>query len=353
MRNLRYILLILCLCPALLWGQRRFSAAERWEYRLAGKGGFSQKDVNNSTDVLFGLHASQYTGSHHLFGLSLEGSWSAFLHNMPTASFTPGGGAIGFRLLYEYQYSGLLVQTGLGIAFQRVNTYCSDTTIYHEHVHDLWMGEDRQLILRHQFKDRRDVAQQLYGQLPVYLGHYILSPAGIGYFLAGVHINYMLTGSTRQTLTGSTAGKYYDFIGVWEEMDNHGFRKDVPIERKGPQLDLKLDVMAHVEMGYEYTTSQSPHSYRVKRSDRIDCRLRFAGFADFGILNICPNGKGVYYGLPEATIYDFPTYQMDHVFSTKDASSYWLRNLFVGVRFSVLFGFSSKERCILCDPWRH
>ena len=61
----------------------------------------------------------------------------------------------------------------------------------------------------------------------------------------------------------------------------------------------------------------------------------------------------VYYGIPDATLYDFPTYRMDHVFSTKDATQYWLRNLHIGFRFTVLFGFPGKERCIICDPWRH
>lgn len=74
---------------------------------------------------------------------------------------------------------------------------------------------------------------------------------------------------------------------------------------------------------------------------------------DFGILNIAPNGDGVFYDIPEETLYDFPTYQAAHVFTTKDASQYWMRNLFTGIRFTVLFGFKAQERCILCDPWRH
>jgi len=352
--RVRYILLMLCLCPALLWGQRRYSTSERWEYRLVGKPGFSQKDVNNSTDVLFGVHASQYTGSHHLFGLSVDGAWSTFVHNMPGASITPGGGAGGLHLVYEYQYSGLLIQTGLGATYQRVNTTLADTTMYRENMLDTWSSvKPRAFALRHRFTERTDVSEMIYGQLPVYIGHYILSPLGIGYFLAGIKFNYAVWGNTKQTLKGSTAGKYYDYIDIWDEMDNHGFRKDVPIERTGDKLDFKLDLMAHVEIGYEYTTLQNPHSYRIQPAKGLDCRLRFAGFVDFGLLNICPNGKGVLYGIPDQTIYDFPTYTMDHVFATKDAAAFWMRNLSVGIRFTLLFGFAGKETCILCDPWRH
>jgi hypothetical protein len=201
--------------------------------------------------------------------------------------------------------------------------------------------------------DRRDQAQQLYGRIPLYVGHYIFGGQGIAYFLAGFHAQYAFWGNTKQRLTGSTAGKYHDFVGVWDEMDNHGFRKNVPIERKGDQLKLKFDLMAHAEVGYEYNTQQAAKDYRVRPSDRIDCRLRFAGYIDFGILNICPETKKELYGVPEATIYDFPTYRMDHVFSTSDAARYWMRNLSVGIRFTVLFGFRPAERCILCDPWKH
>ena len=111
MRNLRYIVLIMLLYALPAWSQRRFSASEKGEYSLSQHSGFSTKDVENKTDALFGLHASLYTGSHHLIGISAEGSWSAFINNMPGVRNTPGGGAAGLHLLYEYQYSGLIIQT--------------------------------------------------------------------------------------------------------------------------------------------------------------------------------------------------------------------------------------------------
>lgn len=354
MRELRHILLIVCLLPMIVWGQRRYSAAEQWEYRLAKLSEFTDKDVNNSTDILFGLHASQYTGSHHLIGFSLEGGWSSMLTNMPTVANIPGGGTAGFTLFYEYQYSGILFQTGLGVNFQRVYNAIADTSIFHYNMLDTWSGiYPVPYTLRHRFEHRKDMAQQIYGHLPLYIGHYIPGPRGIGYFLAGLKFQYAFWGNTRQNLIGSTSGLYEHYIGVWQEMDNHGFRKEVPIERTGKQLHLKLDLMAHAEIGYEYTSFQNPHSYRIMPNDRLDCRLRFAAFIDMGILNINSAGTNVYYGIPDATIYDFPTYRMDHVFSTADAKPYWVRNIYAGIRFTVLFGFQGKERCILCDPWRH
>lgn len=351
MSDLRHIIVLtLCLLPAFVWGQRRYSTGDKVEYSLEGKSGFSTREVEDKTDALFGTHTSLYSGSHHLFGLSLEGSWSSFISPMPQTSNTPGGGSAGLHLLYEYQYSGFLVQTGVGASYQRVFTPIADTAIYHEHMVDPWGGE---FTLKHYFHDRQDEAQQIYIQLPLYFGRYFFGTQGIGYFLAGVHFNYAVWGNTRQTLIGTTTGMYEKYVGIWEEMDNHGFRKDVPIEREGSQLKLKFDIMAHGEVGYEYNTQQGAKDYRMRPMDRLDGRIRFAAFVDFGILNSCPNTDNPFYYTPEETIYDFPTYEMEHVFSTEDAKKFWMRNLFVGVRISFLFGLEPEERCILCDPWRH
>lgn len=355
MRRLQYTILILCfLCPQWIRAQRRFMTSERWEYRLEQLSEFTTKDVSSQTDIFWGLHKSQYVGTHHLFGFSVEGSFSGFVNNMPNAAFRPGGGAAGFHLLYEYQYSGFLLQTGVGINYQNLSNAVRDTTIYHYNMHDTWQGiNDVPFTLRHDFTGRVDQAQHLYAQIPLYVGHYIVGSYGVGYWLAGLHANYAVWGNTRQNLTGTTRGLYEKYLGIWHEMDNHGFRQDVPIERTGNKLNLKLDIMAHGEIGYEYTTYHGPHNYRKTAFSNTDIRFRFAAFADFGILNIMPSTNGVLYGTPMESIYDFSTYRMDHVFSTEDAKAFWLRNLYAGIRLTVLFGLPANEHCILCNPWRH
>lgn len=285
--------------------------------------------------MLTGLYASHYSGTHHLVGFSAEGGWSTFLTNMPQAHITPRGGEGGLHMLYEYQHSGFLIQTGIGFAYQRVNTAMADSTIYHTNMHD----GDLVFTLKHQFTGRNDMAQQLYGRVPFYLGHYFFGPQGIGYFLAGVQAGYAFWGSTKQKAIGTTTGYYEKFVSVMEEMDNHGFRKDVPIERTGGQLKLKLDVLAHAEFGYEYNMQLAGSNNRTSPSNMLDRRIRIAAYADFGILSIMPASSGFIYSLPMATIYDFPTYGMDHLFTSEEAAAnYWLRNLSVGLRVTFLFG---------------
>ena len=355
MRKLRYILLILCLCPTLLWAQRRYSVSDRWEYQLATLSGFSASNVNSKTDILNGLHAGLYTGAHHLLGVSVEGAWSGMLSPMPNVSIKPGGGSGGLHFLYEYQNNGFIIQTGIGLNYQHVTVGVADTTIYHENMLDTWSNiKPVEFTLKHQFVGRQDVSSQAYGQIPFLVGHYILSPLGIGYGLIGVQANYKIWGGqTHMKAVGTTTGLYERYVGIWEEMDNHGFRKDVPLEQTGDPLQLKLDLLAHIEMGYEISTFRSASNYKTRPGDRLDCRIRLGAFVDFGILNIYSGTGKDLYTLPSATIYDFPTYQMDHIFSTTDAGKYWVRNLYAGLRMTVLFGFAEKEHCILCDTWRH
>lgn len=355
MRKLRYLLLILCLCPSLLWAQRRYSVSDKWEYQLANLSGFTATNVNSKTDILNGLHAGLYTGAHHLLGVSVEGSWTSMVSSMPATKVAPGGVSGGLHLLYEYQNSGFIIQTGIGINYQQVTVGVGDTTIYHENMLDTWSNiKPVEFTLKHRFEQRFDQSAQAYGQLPLYIGHYILSPIGIGYALVGVQANYVVwKDQTHTSAIGSTSGLYERYVGIWEEMDNHGFRKDVPIERTGAPLKLKLDLLAHAEMGYEFSTFRSASNYKTRPGDRLDCRIRLGAFVDFGILNICPNTHNALYTIPESTIYDFPTYQMEHIFSTTDAGRFWVRNLYTGLRMTVLFGFQEKEHCILCDTWRH
>lgn len=351
----RYTILIACiLCLQTLWGQRRFEVSEPEEYKISDLLGYTFKDPKGKIDAFWGLHASQYSGSHHLLGFSAEGAWSSFANNMPTASIIPGGGAAGLHFLYEYQYSGLLIHTGIGVNYQHVFNNVCDTDFYHYGMQDKWQQIlPADFTLKHEFRHRRDLSRNMYVQIPLYVGVYMFSSAGVWYWLGGFHFSKAFLGCTNQYSEGTTMADYEPFLGIWHEMDNHGYRDSVPIERSGKRLDLKFDIMLHGEFGYEITTYRGPHNYRSMPGDRIDCRFRFAAFADFGMLDINPRTNNALYYIPQENIYDFPTYRMDHVFSTTDAKPYWLRNLYVGIRLTVLFGLPHGEKCILCDPWKH
>lgn len=384
--------LLLCLVSLAAFGQRRYSADGRTERNLSKARGFSTRDVDNKTDAFLGLHASLYKGARQYLGFSVDGGWSTFLTNTPVASVTPGGWAAGGKLLYEYHFGLLFLQTGLGAGFQRVTTPVNSSLI-----DDSWRTfyngyskpEDGALhpmtdpldgvhfTMKHVFAGRSDVSELWYAQLPVNVGYYIVGTYGIGYLMLGAQVMYAFAGKTIMHATGTSTGTFdvddgHHYIGVAEEMDNHGFRKDVPIAYTSSRLPIKLgkaaglDVLGHLEGGYEFNTFQKIRQYRVKRSDKLDCRLRFAGFVDVSLGSIYPHGAQSMYESDvetgrkgQETLYDFyhpfkTPFVMNHIYSTAvPGNKTWLRNMTVGVRFTVLFSLQAQEHCILCDPWRH
>ncbi len=298
----------------------------------------SGKRVNAS-----GLRTTAYDGVHHLVGMHVDGGYSAFFGNYPGMTTGPGGYTVGFGFDYSYTGRGLILQTGLGIRWQDVqNRFGADSLI----VNPATDSEGIPFKLRYDFTERMDCSRNIYIQVPVMAGMYFYN----AYFLAGLKLNAQVAGWTQPLVYVSTTASYDRYIGNWEEMDNHGYRKDVEELRDGPQLDLKFDAMAAFEIGYEWAFGNyGKKGYRKQAAK--DYRLRLAAFLDLGLLDICPNTKKDPYKIPSESPYDFSTFEFNHILSTSTAADYHFRNLFTGIRLSFFFfGYQSTEKCILCGP---
>lgn len=392
MSKLRQIIVLsLCLASVATWGQNRYSATSKAERSLSKVKGFSNKDANKSKNAL-GLHSSTYTGSGHYLGLSVDGGWSTFLSNIQGVQSTPGGWTASGKFLYEYHNGNFFLQTGVGVGIQQVTTPLksssttdrastflngySDPELGHQHpMTDPYDG--MKFHMKQVFSDRSDMAELYYAQLPINFGYYIAGQGGVGYVMLGAQVNYAFGGKTRSNATCTSRAVFEKYIGIFEEMDNHGFRKDVPISSTGGQLPIRLgntgvknlDIIGHIEGGYEFNTFEAIQQYRTSKLDNTDCRMRISAFIDISLPNIAPKGANKLYDLnfneaendqskieiQQRGLYDFHTFKMSHAFTTDVAngSKLWVRNFTVGVRFTVLFSLKAQQRCILCDPWRH
>ena len=392
MSKLRQIIVLsLCLASVATWGQNRFSASSRAERNLSKVKGFSSKDANKSRNAL-GLHSSTYTGSGHYLGFSVDGGWSTFLTNIQGVQSTPGGWAANGKFLYEFHTGNFFLQTGVGVGIQRVTTPVK-TELLPGSSSEFLNGFSNQEVgkqypiadpydgarfhMKHVFSERSDMAELYYAQLPVNFGYYISSQGGVGYVMLGAQINYAFGGKTSASATCTSYAVSEKYIGVFEEMDNHGFRKDVPITSEGGKLPIRLgnsnveglDIVGHIEGGYEFNTFQAIPQYRSTKADNMDCRLRLAAFIDISLPSISPKGTSKLYDLnineaetdpakievQQRGLYDFHTFKMNHVLTTDvaDGNKLWVRNFTIGVRFTLLFSLKPQQRCVLCDPWRH
>lgn len=311
-----------------------------------------------------GLRTGQYTGEHHLIGAYYEGDYTTYLTSSPKVSVTPGGMGHGAGVVYEYQRNSLLLQTGLGLHIQSVTTAVGDTTYTKEHVADAWTNQmvhqygawagkedDFYYDLEYIFRDRQDFSRMTYVQVPLYMGQQFPLRSGVCYYLLGAKFSYAWRGYTEVHALGSTQGHYDRYIGTFYEMDNHGLRRDVPIDRVAqPKLKLDWDVLAHAEVGYEWGIYSPTQGWRGQRSlQPLDLRFRIAAFADASLRNINPNTHLDLCTAPDESKWDFPTYRFSHVCGSELMQGAQMRNLFAGVKVTVLFGIKGREHCILCD----
>lgn len=334
-RRLIYGVLMFLLCSLTAVGQTRVVNDYSNNDRLQSRSG---KRVNGS-----GLRTTTYDGVHHLLGIHVDGGYSKMFGNMPTILNRPGGYTVGAGFDYSYTGRGLILQTGLAVRWQDVsNRVLNDSLI----INDIKDTEGTPFRLQYNLTDRVDMSRNLYLQIPVLAGTYFYG----AYFLAGLKLNVQLLGNTKTKLNVTTTATYDKYIGPWEEMDNHGIRKEVEEVRNGSKLDLKFDVMATAEIGYEWSLGNYGKKGYHKHSAK-DYRVRLGAFVECGLLDIMPKGNKASYVIPEESRYDFSTFEFNHLYSTTEAKQYHARNFFTGVRLTFFFfGKQSTEKCILCGP---
>lgn len=329
------LICLLLLCSLTATGQTRAVNEYSRNERLQSSSG---KRVNGS-----GLRTTTYDGVHHLLGFHVDGGYSKMFGNMPNILNRPGGYTVGLGFDYSYTGRGLILQTGLAVRWQDVSNRVFNDSLVVDPITD---SEGTPFRLQYDLTNRVDMSRNLYLQLPVLAGTYFYG----AYFLAGVKLNVQLMGNTKTKLNVTTTATYDRYIGPWEEMDNHGIRKEVEEVRNNGKLNLKFDVLATAEIGYEWSLGNYGKKGYRKQSAK-DYRVRLGAFVECGLLDIMPKGDKRSYVIPEKSRYDFSTFEFNHMFSTSEATKFHVRNFFTGLRLTFFFyGKQSTEKCILCGP---
>lgn len=312
------------------------------------RSGLSDKRMNYRYSNRTGLYNAPRTMKQNLYGFYVDGSYSGMHNNVPmAATFLPGGysGSLGF--CYEYDYYGrFMIQTGIGLRWQSVGNNVDNVTSEKNGVYD---SQGYRYKLVYEFYDRCDYSDILYAQIPVFIGSFI----GPFYYMIGLKLQLPLWGQTRIKVKGSTVGIYEQYIGlgnenVFQEMDNHGLRFDVPEARKGSGIagtysdefaKKKWDLLVSAELGWEWAVRDNRMITGFRQQTIFDRRIRLAVFADYGLLNQNQYTSLPLYNIPDKYNWDFPMYEFNHIFSTEQtAQDKVIKNFYVGLKFTVLFG---------------
>lgn len=368
-----FILFLVSFFSLVCIGQTRLNPDIRFGPRIKYELGAGGTNYSDKKPDRYGLRKSHFTGQHHLVGVYVEGAYSLLYNNCGLASSFPGGWSMAAGTVYEYQDYILRVQTGIGMQYQNVANRVSDMLWDDNSVYDAY---NYPYHLHYSFYDRTDYVQNAYLQVPLLVG---VNYCGF-YFLTGFKAGVQLWGSSKIIATGTTAATYNQFFGWYEEMDNHGLRKDVEMVREGQRISLKPTIYASAEIGYEWgEIYKGETGFNAPREK--DYRIKVALYADFGINNIHQSDhmKAVY--IPTDYKWDFPAYQLNHVFGsdlttlppiqipyTQDKdynhpqgniayyelskmNNFFVRNINVGIKITLLIGLHTKDKCIICGPY--
>lgn len=294
----------------------------------------------------------------HWMGVWAElGEWSMLPEQSRLNPSIGGAGALGGT--YEMQVSHFLLNVGLGAkaGYTSFKTP-DDLTWYLEPGNHLYGTGPRDrdgwyYDYYAAMDNRRDNYLNVSFQIPVLLG----AQFGRFYFLAGVKGDiHMLN---RATISGDVrshgeyeefrmplpGGGYTGYITEPYDMFYHGEHM------KWTQDDvlMRVNVNASLEIGARLGYIPQGTGFDVPKSK---VQYRIAAFADFGLMDMHRADTRNGLELPELktpaeNYIQRPELMISHILSTNDIAKR-VRNLYVGVKFTVLFEIPAPKRCLLC-----
>ena len=306
--------------------------------------------------------SAQAKVDHYVGGYAQVGEWSLLPSKSDYAGSVGVAGGVGF--LYElqagknYTPTRFLMDLGVG-AMGGLTAYMqsSDKLEKLEGQYDL-MNAPFDYV--YDIKDRKDKYTNIAVNVPLLFGfqykHF--------YALAGVKLYANIYTKTKSTATLTTYGDYAEFgkMGIAPNvMPEYQFFDKEKINT-GVKTNFNLDLDLSFEVGGRLGTVLSDVGYDVPKR-KIEYRL--AAFVDYGLLDIHTKGTVSPLKLPERydTDPESPNYvyrtrtmvdnlELNDIMSTNGFASV-VKNLVVGVKFTVLFQLPQPGQCVICrDNYR-
>lgn len=338
----RLSIVFLCLLAALgLSAQTRIAGEPKM--RGLSSRHFTSRDIKRQRDSR-GLFHSKETGEQHTFGFYAVGAYSNIFGGPDILKAKPGGYDGRFGMVYEYRQGLLMIQTGIGVSFREIrnnvgNMRFTNTDLVRfdplwERVIDSWGTPLSSLT--YTVSSRQDYLMQLHGQIPLLAGMHTYGY----YIMGGLTFTFPFLQETKTEMNVTSRGSYDRYYGMgddteWMEMDNHGYREQVPLKNRNDATDKRFDVLLTLETGYDWTGRNGTH-------------LRVGGYADFGLFNFSTQSAEPSIYFPYVSKWDFATFRTRQIWFSDAMGNYYLHNFSAGVKFTILFTFPGREKCVMC-----
>jgi hypothetical protein len=287
--------------------------------------------------VMMSVQSSMDAQTTHNLYLGAAGGYSSFmLKDAPDFSATGSWGG-GFEAGYELNVRAFMLKLGAEFTYLNAGLGLRNFT---QHV-DLIDDDDPSEIYTGNYTFRNNSDAYRFGNLNV--------PLMIGfrvhkfYLLAGgkVGVNLFESNTTKTSL--QTTGTYPGFIDDFTNMPNHSFYGTT--EKRSYSGKFPLNAYASAEMGLYLNANMPTRSkYRFGQSAGDKIKYRLSAFADYGLMDLL--GNTTTNSLFPDIAANFPDrpYLKSFVRSANMRGSV-LNNLFVGLRFTILFSFEQKPDC--------
>ncbi len=339
----RITIVLFCLLASLpLFSQTRIAGEP--SMRGLSSRHFTSRDVKRQRDSR-GLLRSKETGEVHTFGFYGIGAYSNVMGGPSLLKLKPGGYDGRFGMVYEFRQGLLMIQTGVGVSLREIRNNVGDMRFTNrdlvlydplwERVIDSW-GTPLS-TLTYTVTERQDHLMQLHGQIPLLAGMHIY-----GYYLmGGLTFTFPFVQETKTEMNVTSRGSYDRYYGMgddteWMEMDNHGYREQVPLKSRNDETDKRFDVLLTLETGYDWTTYKN------------GTHLRIGAYADLGLFNFSTQSGDPAIYVPYVSKWDFATFVAKPIWFSNSMGNYYLHNFSAGLKFTILFTFPGREKCVMC-----
>lgn len=293
-------------------------------------------------------------GVNNFVGFWLSGSYSTMLHDVEQVH-NEFGGAAEFGLTYELQKRHFLFDVGVGYTYQNTGLNVPDFSYSQGTLENpLYDSQGDALIYNYNVANRVERITAHYVPIQLMFG----GQFGSFYFLAGGKFRLSLSAKTKVKADLTTTGTYPQFIDDFANMYNHAFFDHKPFTSKG-STSLNHCAAVSLEIGWRLGQRATRETgFDAPKDGKI--RYRIGLFADYGVLNIHRNSEepdlyvadnfmSLYQENPNINLNDVVV--MNHSFNTVRFDNSKVNNLFVGVKFTMLFQLPTPGMCIHCDDW--
>lgn len=274
----------------------------------------------------------------HSMGVWAEaGEWTMLLTEGKVDNTMGIAGVVGGT--YEFQKKHFLLDAGIGVGFGGTKFKLADETIALTNQNDFVDMEKFDYV--YTMKNRTEWSQNVSVHIPLLAGFTYRR----FYSLAG--FNLQANAYTYSTIRGDleTYGHYKQYDD-FHNMPEHQFFPEHAV-KSNVKAHLNFDVNVHLELGARLGYIKDATGYDVPESPT---QFRLAVFAEYGLLDIHTAHTNKPIDVP--AVYNHEDMMSEVVYNPFLSTSYattQVNNLFVGVKFTVLFELPKNAYCISCQ----